>query len=63
MAEHVADGVGLAFDPEFVAEFRVVGELVRAGFACVDDDVVVIWAGNRASRVMNFASEEVLRGN
>jgi len=63
MAEHVANGVGLAFDPEFVAELGVVGEVVRAGFACVDDDAVVIWVGNRASRVMDFAGEEVLREN
>lgn len=60
--EHVDDRVGLALDPELVAELDVALHGVRAGLARVGDDVVVVRGGHGAGGLVHVAREEVVPG-
>jgi len=57
--EHAEDGVGLAFDPEAVAEFGVWGDVVGFGFAGAGDDAVVVGRGGGTVSVLELAGEEI----
>lgn len=59
MREHVEDRVGLAFDPEVVAEFGVWGYVVGFGFAGVGYDAVVVGGCGGAVSVLELAGEEI----
>lgn len=61
-SQHIADGVGLALDPEVVAELDVVRGAVRLGLARVVDDVVVVWLLDGAPGLLEVAREEVVPG-
>lgn len=52
----------MAFYPELVAEFGVADVVEDFGFACVGDDGVVVWGGDRPRRLLDFAGEEVWDG-
>jgi hypothetical protein len=60
VGEHVFDAVGLALDPEFVAELDVVLDGECLALAAVCDDVVVLWAGDWADFLSEFAGEVVV---
>lgn len=59
MGEHVQDGVGLAFDPEFVAELGVGCYVEGSGFAGVGDYGVVVWISGWTVAILEFAGEEI----
>lgn len=60
VGEHIADGVWLTFDPELVAKLDVSGDLEDLGLASGGDDVVVVWGGERADLLLEFAREEIV---
>ena len=62
VGEHMGERVGLAFHPEAVLVFRVVGQAVWGGFAGVGDDVVVVGGGEGADAWAEAAREEVVPG-
>jgi len=62
VTEHVEKGVGLAFDPEVVADFDVVSDLEGGRFAGVGDDVGVVGAGDGADAFFVGAGEEIVPG-
>lgn len=64
LSEHVANGIGLAFYPEFVAGLDVVGEVEGCGFAGVGDDFGVAGRGDGADAFVEaeLAREEIVPG-
>lgn len=60
VSEHVFDTVGLALDPELVAELDVALDGECLALAAICDDVVVLWAGDWADFLSEFAGEVVV---
>jgi hypothetical protein len=60
VGEHVFDTVGLALDPELVAELDVALDGECLALAAICDDVVILWAGDWADFLSEFAGEVVV---
>lgn len=60
VVQHIANRIGLFFDPEHVSLFDVVSHLVGLRLACVCDDSVILRRRDGSDALAEDTSEEVV---